>query len=114
MPFKNLKDRKEYHKKYYLKNKEKFSGRTNLFRLNISSKIEKIKSEKGCSKCGEMHPACLDFHHIDEKEKDHGISWIMRNSSKFLLENEMKKCIVLCSNCHRKLHWKKEIHRDVV
>lgn len=55
-----------------------------------------------CSNCPEDHPAALDFHHLDPSQKEHEPAKI--TSRKKLLE-EIKKCIVLCSNCHRKLHW---------
>lgn len=64
------------------------------------------KSDKKCTICGESHPACLEFHHIDPKEKDIAIAkipflgWTIER-----LQKEIDKCIILCSNCHKKLHW---------
>lgn len=62
----------------------------------------------GCINCGEKHPGCLDWHHIDQNDKDKPVSRIysmgMKKALDFL-ESECKKCVVLCSNCHRKLHW---------
>lgn len=65
-----------------------------------------LKATLVCSKCGENHPACLEFHHRDSKEKEVGIAICVRQgwSQKRILE-EMAKCDVLCSNCHRKHHW---------
>ena len=66
---------------------------------------EKVK--RGCNHCGEHFyndPECLDFHHIDPKTKDVSVARIWRTSLKQLdkMIEEIKKCIVLCSNCHRK------------
>lgn len=56
-----------------------------------------------CEQCGENHPQCLEFHHVDPSQKDFMISKIRFSSQK--LKKELEKCIVLCSNCHRKLHY---------
>ena len=53
--------------------------------------------------CNETEPVCLDFHHIDPNEKDFTISQ-HRSLGKEKLLAEIKKCVCLCSNCHRKVH----------
>lgn len=68
-----------------------------------------LKSTLKCSKCGYSHPAALDFHHIEDKEKGNEIAAIIsRRSKKFILK-EIEKCIILCSNCHRVLHYNKKL-----
>jgi hypothetical protein len=64
-----------------------------------------------CSKCDENHIACLEFHHLNPKEKDFTISEALQrlNLNKDLILKEIEKCEVLCSNCHRKLHYKEQI-----
>ena len=57
-----------------------------------------------CSECGEDHPATLDFHHTDPNTKEHHPADLRGSKARFLAEIE--KCVVLCSNCHRKLHWR--------
>ena len=60
-----------------------------------------------CIKCGEDHPAVLDFHHTDPSTKESEVSDLVGNGSSMVkIKQEIDKCIVLCSNCHRKLHWK--------
>lgn len=57
----------------------------------------------GCITCGELDPACLDFHHRDPSTKEGHIG----EFRKFGLDRlfaEIAKCDVLCSNCHRKHH----------
>lgn len=57
-----------------------------------------------CVSCG--YRKCLDaleFHHLDPKEKDFNISSV--TVFKFLkVKDELDKCVVLCSNCHREVH----------
>lgn len=73
--------------------------------------IDSIKKENPCSKCGEKRWYVLDFHHIDESKKTMVIStYAISGTTSFetkkrkILE-ELKNCIILCSNCHREEHY---------
>lgn len=67
--------------------------------------LAKIKQNRGgkCIKCG--YDTCikaLEFHHLDPTQKDFTIS-----NDRFKLKEaieESKKCILICSNCHKELH----------
>ena len=67
--------------------------------------LAKLKEAKGgkCIKCG--YNKCLkalEFHHLDPRQKDFTIS-----NDRFKIADavaESKKCILLCSNCHKELH----------
>lgn len=58
----------------------------------------------GCVKCGEKHPACLDFHHREGKKDKLGNIGEIRNFAFPKLLAEIAKCDILCSNCHRIHH----------
>jgi hypothetical protein len=95
---------KLYGKKHYNNNKNDYIQRS---KNNIKNERKKTKDlisklKIKCVECGESHPGVLDFHHIDKNQKDKNVSQI--TSRKKIIE-ESKKCIILCSNCHRKLHW---------
>mgnify|MGYP001607192259 FL=1 len=98
---------KEYHKHYYQNNKNVYDkARQKLIAKGYRSDkqlTEYINSFKknGCVLCGEKFYGALDFHHIDPKQKDKSIA---RATSKAYVKKEIEKCIVLCSNCHRKFH----------
>jgi predicted HNH restriction endonuclease len=53
-----------------------------------------------CCKCGfDAHPSALQFHHLDAETKD--VSWNkLRLRSWDKIVSELKKCIMLCANCH--------------
>lgn len=94
-------------KQNYLENFEKFKSRRTKDRKIRRDWFREIKSKYNCIKCGEYDIACLDFHHIDPKTKLFqlgGSSKSMFTEEQIL--NEIKKCEVLCANCHRKLHFK--------
>ena len=64
------------------------------------------RTRGGCNRCDEKNPACLDFHHVDEEEKEMAVGkMISFGYSKDRIRNEIEKCIVLCANCHRKEHY---------
>lgn len=68
--------------------------------------IQEVKSDIACAKCGEKRGYVLDFHHIDPSLKITTIARLTSNASKIEdAYEEMKKCIVLCSNCHREFHY---------
>jgi DNA-binding CsgD family transcriptional regulator len=65
-------------------------------------KIIKMKMGGKCYKCGyEKSLLALDFHHIDPKSKDGNVSKFYDPT---LREEEAKKCVLLCANCHREFH----------
>ena len=59
-----------------------------------------------CIICGfDEFPEALEFHHVNPKQKSFGIgsSHAVTKSLDAQLE-EMKKCVLLCSNCHKGVH----------
>ncbi len=69
--------------------------------------ITEYKAACGCLVCGEREPVALDFHHLDPAQKDLNISRLVRHrtiSNLDSIQAEMEKCVVLCANCHRKVH----------
>lgn len=59
----------------------------------------------GCAVCTEDDIACLDYHHIDPEEKSFSMSCRVKRRILRTLLRESAKCVVLCSNCHRKHHY---------
>jgi len=57
-----------------------------------------------CQCCGyDRCNSAFDFHHINPEEKEFSIStWKHKSWAKII--KELKKCILVCSNCHRELH----------
>ena len=59
-----------------------------------------------CCDCGyKRNIAALEFHHVNPEEKLFGID--LRKCSNLQwdrLVEEVKKCILICSNCHRERH----------
>lgn len=67
-----------------------------------------------CYRCGYSEfDVSLDMHHIDLKSKDRNFNSI-RYWSKERIDKEIKKCILLCKNCHSGIHNKKYNLQDIV
>lgn len=64
--------------------------------------INLYKTRKGCEFCGyNKHGVALDFDHIDpETKKFSPSSQSITFKLKVLIE-EIRKCRILCANCHR-------------
>lgn len=69
-------------------------------------KKELVKLLGGSCKCGyNKNLAALEFHHIDPTTKSFNLD--LRKLSNSSLEDclkEVKKCKLLCANCHREEH----------
>lgn len=103
---------KKYRRQHYLKNKQKYIEKAARINELFLQWWFEYKSKLKCSRCPENHPACLDFHHVNPKEKEFTIGSIVGDGNKSKLLKEIEKCIVLCSNCHRKEHWNNKRYYD--
>ncbi len=105
MPYKDKKKQAECARRHYLAHKDKYHLRNRKQRQKLKNWLAEVKTKLGCSRCGESHPATLDFHHQDPKFKEHNIGEMVLSKGKIAVEKEILKCVVLCSNCHRIVHW---------
>ena len=105
MPYKNPIQQKESQRKSYLKTKNDYIQRNYAKRAEIKEWFTEYKKTLKCKRCPENDPACLDFHHTDPSKKEKRISQMVNwGHSRITIMQEVNKCEVLCSNCHRKLH----------
>lgn len=66
------------------------------------------RDECECRECGEARPPALDFHHQNDKTKD--VSAMVNDGyGKDRIRAEINRCVVLCSNCHRKEHYEEPV-----
>ena len=59
-----------------------------------------------CCDCGyKKNISALEFHHLNPKEKSFGIDLRKCSCAKWeSLVEEVKKCVLICANCHRERH----------
>lgn len=99
---------KECHTKYlrnhYLTHKKYYLDKRREQDITFNEWFTLLKSSMKCCMCPEDSPECLDFHHLNPEEKEHDMGYLRKSSSKIAVYRELKKCVAICSNCHRKVH----------
>lgn len=82
------------------------SVKKNFWRKTIKRYIVDAFGNK-CHCCGKIfEDCCYDLHHTNSKEKDFTCSSQQFNGAKSWLKirDEVCKCVLVCSNCHRLIH----------
>ncbi len=92
--------KKETHKKFYSDHKERRNEDTMKRMKKHKEFVEDLKKNP-CEDCGNVFPTCcMDFDHVDPTTKVKNISRMLGSSKDKILE-EIKKCQLVCANCHR-------------
>lgn len=85
------------------------SGNSKKYRQNVNEKRQQFLAEqligKKCVDCGYDNIIALEFDHRDPTQKDFTISKLLSKNGASkrmiaLIEKEIAKCDVVCSNCH--------------
>ncbi len=96
--------RKVWFKAHYQENKTYYKERNKENKNNLRDWLNNYKHGLSCAICNETESCTFDFHHLDPTEKEYNISQLVGCNSRALLEKELSKCVLLCANCHRKVH----------
>lgn len=82
-----------------------------LAKARYKETFEEMTAHHSCVVCGEDEPSAIDYHHVDQSEKAYELTDL-----KYLGPDtqaaELRKCVPLCANCHRKLHAAERKGRD--
>lgn len=98
---------KEQDARLFIKDKEKVKIRNKRYIDKTSKWFSEYKKTLSCEICGENREWVLDFHHKDPSNKDFAIGGVCnRGYSIERIKNEINKCMCVCSNCHRDIHYK--------
>ena len=89
--------------RYRQRHKEDIKAAKARKRLEIRLFIDEAKASTGCCFCGENFPAALDYHHVGDKEGTIA-AFRINKWDMLVVAAEMAKCVVVCANCHRKVH----------
>lgn len=115
MPYKNKEDQLACFRRWYARNKKRVQSDIYFRRKNIREWFREYKAGLKCSRCDEDDPACLDFHHTEPNTKKEIIcQMVVTGYGIETILTEIAKCVVLCANCHRKLHRDEYNHRPLV
>jgi L-asparaginase II len=91
--------KKETSNKHYIKNKENIQKKLHMFQNETKDIVKKIKENTPCKDCNIKYPFyIMQFDHI--KEKNFIISKGLSSRSREDVLSEIKKCEIVCANCH--------------
>lgn len=119
MPAKDPEQRRATVRAWYARNKEMLAVRDrerrkawrHSRRLETAVWFSGLKDTLACRRCGENHPAVLQFHHSNPNAKEIMITDAVRSGwSRKRILAEASKCEVLCANCHAKHHAAERSH----
>ncbi len=82
--------------------KEKRYQQVKAWRQNTKLKLVEGFDSK-CTACGLQDDSIVyDFHHLNGEDKEFTLSSKIMSWDNLVIE--AKKCVMLCSHCHRKVH----------
>ena len=107
-------NKQEYDREYHANRSPEAKARKQRLQVErlqrMRTRLDEYKATLRCD-CGENHIACLDFHHVTG-DKEFNISDGTRNGYAYdKILKEIEKCIVICANCHRKLHHEERLKK---
>lgn len=110
MPIKDANVRRErqreHSRRWYLKNTRLVINQSSARRTLTKKAWLDYRSKQSCSRCGFSHPAVIDFHHVIRHNKRSVNDLVLKkNNIKEAIREAEEKCIPLCANCHRILHF---------
>ena len=90
-------------KEFYKQNRERLLEYQNKRYNDTLDVFQQWKKTLKCCRCEENDVACLEFHHSDPETKENNVVRMVSRSVKSVVK-ELKKCVVVCANCHRRIH----------
>lgn len=104
MAYKDPEKEKEYKRDWYLRNRDKVLENQKAVNKSLReakrSYIREIKDSTPCADCGVSYPYyVMDFDHLRDKSMNIAEMW--QSCSWKAIKEEIAKCEIVCSNCHR-------------
>lgn len=107
-PYPHCKDcQRAYVKDHYRRNKQYYIDKARV----ATEKAQNIMRERlilhllshPCVDCGEADPVVLEFDHVVGEKLSEVTTMCRANRSSWeAVEAEIKKCVIRCSNCHKR------------
>ena len=100
MAYKNIEDSRLAIRRHYHLNKAKYLAKNRARREKIRQYLVELKQRSPCTDCGVVYPYyVMDYDHLEDKTMI--ISQLVNRGSMAALARELKKCEIVCANCHR-------------
>ena len=74
----------------------------------LAQYLRDLKTKTPCVDCGINYPYyVMDFDHV-RGQKHANVMELVSTLSKKKIDEEIAKCVIVCSNCHRIRHYKEK------
>ena len=91
-------------RKHYEANREKYIAQAKAQAEERRAYVQDIKASTACSDCGDKYPHyVMEFDHVGD-DKVANVAELIKAGWPRLLA-EIKKCELVCANCHRARTW---------
>ena len=103
-PEKNREYQRRWRQRHPEKHREdvqKYRGKQPNTHARRAAFIASVKAASSCVVCGESDTEVLEYHHVEPKS--FGLA-SASGKSRAAIEAEMRKCVIVCANCHKRLH----------
>lgn len=73
-------------------------------RKKLKEMVVRYKGGKCMISGYDKHVGALELHHLEDSQKEFGLSTKGLTRSWEKIKKEADKCILVCANCHREIH----------
>lgn len=102
MPSKDPEKRKAAVRRWYERHREEQIARVKARGQRINAEVRQLKESKPCLDCGHSYPHyVMDFDHVRGEKCANIADMVNRSCSRKAVFEEIEKCDLVCSNCHR-------------
>lgn len=106
VPYKDPEKAKQARQDWYQRNADKVRENSKRHKQDRQAELNKLKESNPCADCGKFYPAyVMDFDHLGDKVAS--VAAMMKNRGWQTILEEIAKCELVCSNCHRIRTWKR-------
>ena len=82
--------------------KQVYIDRAKAQREELRQWIRKVKESSPCTDCGVYYRYyVMEFDHMPDHSKVDIINNLVNRGNRPMIEDELKKCELVCANCHR-------------
>jgi hypothetical protein len=108
MPWKDIEKQRAAIRRHYYANKQVYIDKAYRKRREIRKWVYELKENTPCTDCKKLYPYyVMDFDHLLDKKVL--VSKVINNGSWKQAKEEIAKCEIVCSNCHRMRTYKRNI-----
>lgn len=97
---------KKYDSTYYKKDKNRIRNIVKKYNNKVKTWYDEYRKTLKCNVCSENRYWVLEWHHLDPNQKDFNIGNVVNSGYSIeTIKKEIEKCICVCANCHRDIHY---------